>query len=239
MSSTWNAPELERKFANVIAAGRHPVAVTFLDAPPAGVAKFDGTEPSGCSFWRLAAGGRTFYTLPENHFNCAVGAYTHNIALSQEREKETEQTLRMMFDLGYVRPEEVPQMPRLPKPPRAILYSPLGSAPGMPDVALFAAKPAVAMLLQEAAIRAGVRVGPSTLGRPTCMALPAALEHGTVTSLGCIGNRVYTGLATDELYVVVRGCDLEAVADSLATIHRANAALEAYAEDRRAQLSTI
>jgi hypothetical protein len=55
--------------------GKAPVAVTFLDAALAGVKKFDGTEPSGCSFWRLAAEGRVFYTVPENHFNCAVGAY--------------------------------------------------------------------------------------------------------------------------------------------------------------------
>ena len=33
--------------------------------------------------------------------NCAVGAYTHNIALSADREKETEQTSKMMFELGY------------------------------------------------------------------------------------------------------------------------------------------
>jgi hypothetical protein len=60
--------------------------------------KFEGRQPSGCSFWRIAAEGRTFYTIPENPFNCAVGAYTHNIALSLEREKETEQTLKMMFE---------------------------------------------------------------------------------------------------------------------------------------------
>jgi NADPH:quinone reductase-like Zn-dependent oxidoreductase len=42
----------------------------------------------------LAADGGVFYTVPENHFNCAVGAYTHNIALSPERENETEQTLK-------------------------------------------------------------------------------------------------------------------------------------------------
>ena len=72
---------------------------------PADVKKFDGTEPSGGSFWRLAAEGKTFYTVPENHFNCAVGAHTHNIELAPEREKEAEQTLKMMFDLGYVKPE--------------------------------------------------------------------------------------------------------------------------------------
>jgi uncharacterized protein (DUF169 family) len=155
MNATWNASEVEQKLAHVIAAGRRPVAVTFLDAPASRIPKFDGSEPSGCSFWRLAVAGRSFYTLPDQHFNCAVGAYTHNIALAPEREKETEQTLKMMFDLGYVKPEEVPQIPRLSKPPKAILYSPLGDAQSVPDVVLFAVKPAAAMLLQEAANRAG------------------------------------------------------------------------------------
>lgn len=238
MSSTWNAKELHQKLSNVIANGRLPVAVTFLDAPPDGVQKFDGTQPSGCSFWRLAAAGRTFYTVPENHFNCAVGAYTHNIALSPDRENETEQTLKMMFDLGYVKPEEVPQIPRLPKAPKAILYSPLADAASVPDVVLFAVKPAAAMLLHEAANRAGVGAGVPALGRPTCMALPAALQHGAISSFGCIGNRVYTGLAEDELYVVLRGSDLERVAHALPTVTSANAALRSYATDRRSQLST-
>jgi uncharacterized protein (DUF169 family) len=203
------------------------------------VAKFEGTEPSGCSFWRLAAEGRTFYTVPENHFNCAVGAYTHNIALSPEREKETEQTLKMMFDLGYVKPEEVPQIPRLAKTPKAILYSPLGEASATPDVVLFACKPAGAMLLQEAANRAGVGTGAPALGRPTCMALPASLQHGMITSLGCIGNRVYTGLAEEEMYVVVQGKDLAAIAEALKTIESANAALLDYATGRRKELAIV
>jgi len=239
MNATWNPSELEQKFADVIAAGRRPVAVTFLDAPPSSIPRFDGSEPSGCSFWRLAAAGRIFYTLPDQHFNCAVGAYTHNIALAPEREKETEQTLQMMFDLGYVKPEEVPQIPRLPKPPKAILYSPLGDAQSLPDVVLFAAKPAAAMLLHEAANRAGVGAPVPALGRPTCMALPAALQHGSVTSLGCIGNRVYTGLGEDELYIVLRGSDLFRVAQALATIISANTALKSYAHLRRSELATF
>jgi uncharacterized protein (DUF169 family) len=215
------------------------VAVTFLQQEPANVTKFDGTEPSGCSFWRLAAEGRMFYTVPENHFNCAVGAYTHNIALSPERQKETEQTLKMMFDLGYVKPEEVPQIPRLAKAPKAILYAPLGESTAVPDVVLFAVKPAGAMLLQEAANRAGVGTGAPVLGRPTCMALPASLQHGAITSLGCVGNRVYTGLGEDEMYVVLRGKDLAAVGEGLKTIGSANAALQDYARGRREQLSTL
>jgi uncharacterized protein (DUF169 family) len=239
MSPAWNAKEIEQLIAAVTKPARNPVAVTFLDEVPAHVQRFDGTEPSGCSFWRLAAAGRTFYTVPENHFNCAVGAYTHNIPLSPEREKETEQTLKMMFDLGYVTPEEVPQIPRLPKTPKALLYTPLAESTAVPDVVLFALRPAGAMLLQEAANRAGVSSGAPTLGRPTCMALPASLQHGTITSLGCIGNRVYTGLGQDEMYVVLRGKDLPAVAEALKVIGNANSALHDYAQGRRQQLATL
>ena len=144
-----------------------------------------------------------------------------------------------MFHLGYVKPEEVPRIPRLPKGPKAILYSPIGEATNTPDVVLFAAKPAAAMLLQEAAGRAGAGSGVPAFGRPTCMALPAAMQHGTITSLGCIGNRVYTGLGEDELYVVLRGKGLPAVVEALKTIGSANSALQNYAKARREQLSTL
>jgi uncharacterized protein (DUF169 family) len=239
MSAAWNGNEIEQQITAVTKASRRPVAVTFLDQAPANVKNFEGSEPSGCSFWRLAAEGRTFFTVPENHFNCAVGAYTHNIPLSPERERETEETLKFMFDLGYVKPEELPQIPRLAKTPKAILYAPLGDATAIPDVALFAVKPSGAMLLQEAANRADVGVGAPILGRPTCMALPASLHSGTIASLGCVGNRVYTGLGEDEMYVVLRGKDLPAVVEALNTISSANLALKDYAEGRRGRLSTM
>jgi uncharacterized protein (DUF169 family) len=236
-SSNWQ--ELERQIASTVKLSRRPVAVSFLNGEPASRMRFEGEEPSGCSFWRLAAEGRTFYTLPQNHFNCAVGAYTHNIPLAVEREKETEQTLKMMFDLGYLEPEEIPQIPRLAKTPTAIQYSPLGDTPCTPDVVLFTCKPAAAMLLNEAAGRAGVGSGAPALGRPTCMALPASLQQGTLISLGCIGNRVYTGLAEDELYFVVRGTDLPKLAEALKIIGSANSALHGYAQGRREQLATL
>jgi uncharacterized protein (DUF169 family) len=119
------------------------------------------------------------------------------------------------------------------------LYAPLGGAPKTPDVVLFASKPAGAMLLQEAASRAGVGTGMPALGRPTSMALPAAFEHGTITSLGCIGNRIYASLSEEEMYVVLRGKDLAAVAEALETGGNANAAFEDYAKGRREQLRTI
>jgi uncharacterized protein (DUF169 family) len=235
-ASNWKA--LETKFAGAVAMQRRPVAVAYLDAAPNGVERFEGSEPSGCSFWRVAADGRTFYTVPENHFNCAVGAYTHNITLSPERESETGQTLQMMFELGYLKPEEVLQIPRLANAPAAVVYSPLGDAPVTPDVVLFACKPRAAMLLNEAANRAGVASGAPALGRPTCMALPASLQHGAILSLGCIGNRTYTGLGEDQVYFVLRGKDLAAVGEALDVVVGANTALGEYAMGRREALST-
>ena len=234
--TSWQS--LETRFADALHFTRRAVSVTFLDAAPAGIERLDGTQPSGCSFWRLAAAGRVFYTVPADHFNCAVGAYTLNIPLSPEREKETEQTLQLMFGVGYIRPEDVPGIPRLRKTPAATVFAPLGAAPLQPSVVLFACRPAAAMLLNEAAMRAGSGGALPPLGRPTCMALPAALEKGTVSSLGCIGNRVYTGLGEDELYVAVPGADLEKVAAALSTIVSANQALEEYARGRRAHLAT-
>jgi uncharacterized protein (DUF169 family) len=233
----WN--ELEDLISAAVMLPRRPVAVSFLDSIPTNVEKFSGTEPSGCSYWRLAAEGRVFYTVPENHFNCAVGAYTHNIALSPEREKETQQTLKMMFELNYVQPDEVARIPRLPKAPIAIAYAPLGDSPFTPDVVLISCKPAAAMLLNEAANRAGVSTGAPALGRPTCMALPASLQHGAILSLGCIGNRVYTGLGEDEMYIVFRGRDVANVAAALAAIISANATLREYAAGRRQHLASI
>ena len=237
MSDAGSWREVEQRIAKVVKGSVRPVGVAFLDHEPTGIKKIEGTQPSSCSFWRLAAEGRTFYTLPENHFNCAVGAYTHNIPLSPEREKETGDTLKMMFDLGYVRPEEVPQIPRLAKTPKAIVYSPLGEMPVDPDVVLFALKPSAAMLLQEAAGRAGVGTGAPALGRPTCMAIPAAMSHGAVASTGCIGNRIYTDIGEDELYVTLRGQDLERIAAELDTIANANTTLTGYHQERRARLT--
>jgi len=233
-----NWKELENLFTTRLTMSQRPVAVTFLDKEPVGIEKFSGSEPAGCSFWRLAAAGRAFYTVPADHFNCAVGAYTHHVQLPPEREKETGTMLGMMFDLGYVRPEEVPGIPRLTEEPVAIVFAPLADAPVAPSIVLFACRTASAMLLNEAAIRAGAASPLPLLGRPTCMALPAAMQYGTVTSLACIGNRVYTGLGEGELYVAVPGAKLESVSEALGVISKANAALEEFARGRHASLST-
>jgi hypothetical protein len=94
------------------------------------------------------------------------------------------------------------------------------------------------MLLLEAAGRAGVATQPGLLGRPTCMALPAALASGTIASTACIGNRVYTDLGDDELYVTIPGRDLPVSSAELATIVTANNTLADYHRARRTSLAT-
>ena len=92
--------ELEQVLIATLDLTRRPVAIAFRDAPPAGVVKFTGTQPAGCSFWKLAADGGTFYTVPADHYNCAIGSYTHNIPLPPEREQELPQTLALMAEIG-------------------------------------------------------------------------------------------------------------------------------------------
>ena len=97
---------------------------------------------------------------------------------------ELEQVLGLMIGAGYLKMEEVPLIPRLPRAPAITYFAPLDAAVVAPDVVIVSGKPGALMRLQEAAIRAGAAAPLPLLGRPTCMALPAAIAHGTVMSSG-------------------------------------------------------
>lgn len=234
-----NYLDLEALFSAVLGLARRPVAVASVQQIPTGLTKFEGSVPSGCTFWRLAAEGRTFYTVPSDHYNCSIGCHTHNIPLPSERQAELTGTLGLMVDIGYLRMEEVPGIPRLPVTPVAIIYAPLGDTPVEPDVVLFAGPAGRVMLLQEAAIRAGVAAQVTTLGRPTCMAVPAAMALGMVASTGCVGNRVYTEVLDGDLYAVIPREALSKVAAEITTISEANTRLLEYHGQRRQQLLSI
>jgi uncharacterized protein (DUF169 family) len=228
---------IEQTLTDTLQLRRRPVAVAFRDAPPDGVDKLQGAQPSGCSFWSLAAKGRVFYTVPADHYNCPIGSYTHNIPLPPERELELGETLGLMGELGYIRMEEVPSVPQLTKTPAFTVYAPLSDTPVAPDAVVVSGTPAGLMLLHEAALRLGKSSLPM-LGRPTCMAIPAAIAHGLASSLGCIGNRVYTSISDDEFYVVVRGDELQPLMQEMSTITAANVTLAEYHRERRAALAT-
>ena len=230
--------QLQGSLMSALNLERPPVAIAFRDEAPADVGKLEGDQPSSCSFWRLAAAGRTFYTVPADHYNCPVGSYTHNIPLPAAREPELMQTLSLMSDIGYIRMDEVPGVPRLPQTPGVLIYSPLASAPVAPDVVLVSGKPRQMMLLQEAAARAQLTSAPM-LGRPTCMAIPATINGAAlVSSLGCVGNRIYTGISDEAFYTVVNGRALESVVAALGTVVAANTTLAEYHTARREAIAT-
>lgn len=228
--------EIQSHLVQALALEHCPVAVTFVNAPPEGVPLFSGQVPSGCTFWQLASEGRSFYTQQADHYNCAVGCHTHNIPLPPERERELMATVGFTVENGYIKMEEVPGIARLHKTPKHVVYSPLGETKATPDVVILRGAPGKLMLLQEAGYRAGVKVQSPLLARPTCMAIPSAMANGTTMSTGCIGNRVYTQLGDNELYVMVPGADIARIAEQLDSILNANAVLRDYHQNRRKEL---
>jgi uncharacterized protein (DUF169 family) len=224
---------IEIRLCEILDLSRRPVAVTFRGGPPAGIPKFAGEEPSGCSFWQLAAGGMTFYTVSCDHRNCAIGSYTHNFPPTGKYAEELERAFSQMTSSGYIKMEEISSIPRMKKAPHAVIYSPLGNTPTEPDLVIFVTRPAQAMILQEAALRTGVGLHLSAFGQPACMSLPSVLNQEIATSAGCLGNRVYTGLADDELYVLVPGNLLPTIADAVQEIAESNEKTTEYHRARR------
>jgi len=120
---------------------------------------------------------------------------------------------------------------------RFAVYGPLGTASFAPDVVIFRGNARQIMLMSEAARGAGVFEAAAVMGRPACAMIPqsAAAQSG-VTSVGCVGNRVYTGLRDDELYITVPGVAVGNLLDRLATVLEANIALERFHRDRAMQM---
>jgi uncharacterized protein (DUF169 family) len=210
-----------------------PTAVTFQPSAPAGVRRVGSVGPSGCTYWKLAAEGSTFYTEAADHYNCPIGSYTHGIDLPSTQAQELEGLVGTMVELEYIRQEEIPTIPRRDSPFGVAIYAPLAESPFPPDVVLVRGNAKQMMLVAEAAGAAGFSGGGELMGRPTCAMIPAAIRDGRVTtSLGCIGNRVYTELGDDEFYAAIPGAQLVPFIDKLATIVTANRELEHFHRTR-------
>ena len=210
-----------------------PVAVGFMSDPPAGLPRVDRALPAGCAYWKHASEGNGFYTTPEDHYGCTVGSFTHNVTLPDDKKTELESVVGTMISLEYLSGDEVPSLPRRPEPMQIAAYAPLSDATFAPDMVVFRGNARQLMLLSEAARSAGIFGDSDILGRPACAMIPQASNTGAaVASFGCIGNRVYTGLADDEFYVTVPGKGLAHTLDRLAVILNANTQLKAFHEAR-------
>ena len=210
-----------------------PIAISFRERAPEGVDRIPKAEASGCAYWKLAGHGSVFYTEASDHYNCTIGAYTHNVDLPEDKSRELEAMVDTMVQLEYISMNEVQGLPRRTETFGVAVYSPLEKAPCDPAVVIVRGNAKQIMLVAEAARAVGIGDQGAAMGRPACAMIPHAMQvsHG-ITSLGCIGNRVYTELADDDLYFVIPGGKLEEVVGKLNAIVHANQQLEAMHRER-------
>ena len=213
-----------------------PIGIAFLDQVPADLTRIESASPAGCAYWTLAATGRVFYTLPEDHFGCPIGAYTHGLDLPPSGQAELQSTVSMMLSLNYLRPEEPKLLPRVSRKYQAIVYGPFDQMPVAADVVIVIGNAKSLMLLTEAAQLCRLPAHTVT-GRPGCGMIPQVMQtQEAVTNFGCIGNRVYTRLADHEFYFAFPAGRLRDMTQALQTILRANDQLEEY---HRGRLQTV
>jgi uncharacterized protein (DUF169 family) len=216
------------------------IAVAFRASAPTDLPQVEAAGPSGCTYWKQAAEGKTFYTEAADHYNCPIGSFTHGIDLPPAKAQELEGLVGTMIGLEYIRQEEIPTIPRRDAPFGVALYGLLSDARFDADVVLVRGNAKQMMLIAEAAGAAGLSGGNALMGRPTCAMIPATMQGGQVTtSLGCIGNRVYTGLADDEFYAAIPGPKVAPLVDKLATIVAANRELERFHQTRMSGNASI
>ena len=167
-----------------------------------------------------------------------MGGFTHGVELSPEKAKELQDLAGTMIELKYLKREEIPLIPHRTSPLKFAAYAPLAQATFPADVVVFRGNVRQIMILSEAARAAGVFRAGTVMGRPACAMLPQAIDSSeAVASLGCIGNRVYTGLGDNELYITVPGAKVGAVLEQLDTILTANRELEKFHQQRATSLS--
>ena len=176
-----------------------PVAIAFCDVVPDDVPMFEGVVPAGCAFWSQAT-SRTFATAARDHALCAIGIHTHNLSgAAASQPEELHASLKAMMGLDYVREEEIPAIPVMPRPRAHALYGPLADFPVHPEVVLVFAHAQHGLILSEAVARVDGGTPPA-MGRPACAIVPQVLnQQRAAMSLGCCGARAYLDALTDDV----------------------------------------
>jgi uncharacterized protein (DUF169 family) len=154
---------------------------------------------------------------------------------------ELEQTVGFMVESGYLSMSEVPGIPTLTETPTIIAYGPADNCGFKPDVVVVATTPAQAMLIYEAALKAGAgNALMNVLGRPGCAILPLTISTGAASlSFGCKGNRTFTGLPDGELYITVSGDKWPAVVNKLMEAWEANQKMETHYINHKSQFAQV
>jgi len=221
---------------------RAPIKIGFLSAPPLSLPRWSGGPvAAGCVFWDRAMEGKSFYTLPADHWNCAVGCHTHHIALPPERAGELGATVAFMVETRYLDPAEVAAIPTLDAEPQAVAYAPVTSDAFAGDAVLMAVTPPQATLVYEAALKAGIAHGPAgASSRPSCGILPASMKGEIISiSFACRGTRTFTKIGDDEMYVSVPAGRWDELVDRLVEVQRSNLTMANYYQAQAARFQAI
>ena len=236
MTSNW--AQLASELTDALHLATPPLAITFSDAPPAGVPAFDepmpepladgrtGRVPAGCVFWMKAA-EKTFTTVAEDHGNCSVGSLTHGFKTLEEVAGNSD--VAALLDTGWVTMDVVPHIPVVHDRPGAVTYGPLAETPVDPDVVFLRVTARQLMVLSDAIPALRVE------GKPQCHIVAVAKEENQpAASVGCALSRVRTGMPPTEMTCAIPATQL---AETVAAIQHnavADNAVARYAtEDAR------
>jgi uncharacterized protein (DUF169 family) len=214
--------EIASRLTSILGLGLPPIALRFVEQPPAGAEVVTSGFPSSCSFWR-AAESRTFYAPAVAHHGCVVGTMVMGFPVDAVHD-QLGSVVATMADAGYLSSEEAASIPTVPKPSSGIVYGPLAGTTETPDVVLVWANAKQLMLLGEAAGSAAWTTDPTKVtGRPGCATLPRAMNSGgPAMSVGCIGMRTFTGVPDDLMLVAIPGSALSGYVDDLERLRTAN-----------------
>src|SRR3979490_1421327 len=114
----WSA--LAAQLSDALKLTSPPLAISFHESEPDGIAAFDepmpdalpdgrtGRVPAGCVFWMKAA-DRTFSTVAADHGNCSVGSLTHGFKTLDEIAGNSD--VAALLDTGWVTMDVVPEIP--------------------------------------------------------------------------------------------------------------------------------
>ncbi len=231
MNDNWS--DLAARLQRALSLAAPPIAITFSDAPPQGVAAFDapmpepladgrtGRVPAGCVFWNHATES-TFSTVKADHGNCSVGSLTHGFATLDEVAGNSD--VAALLETGWVTMDVVPQIPVVTEKPGAVTYGPLAETPIDPNVVLLRVNGKQMMVLSDAV--PGLRIE----GKPQCHIVAIAKEQGEIAaSVGCALSRVRTGMPATEMTCAIPAAKVAQVIDAIETNAVADAAVARYA----------
>jgi uncharacterized protein (DUF169 family) len=234
-----NLTSLSKQLVDSLHLQVPPVAVCLTNEVPVGVPEFSGSASAGCCFWELAA-QQPIATSTRDHELCSIGIYTHNLPNPSLRHRsELKTVLKVLEDMHYVRPEDIPQIPVLRESWKHVVYAPLHAAPLSPDVVLVFAQANQGLVIAEAAQQVESCTAPA-LGRPACAVIPQVMNTDRAAlSLGCCGARAYLSILTDNVALWgLPGRQIECYVERITELARANELLNKFHSVRLTQVQS-